>query len=400
MDMRQLNAPPRASSRVRPATHRSGVQHVTTRHTSHYTVVGNHLAQHRQLSGLARGVGLYIQSLRAGSPVGIKALSGRFPEGVSRLASALRELEAHGYLERNVVRLPNGRMVTLTYWHNQPGAVPEAGVRAARPARPPRPPRAARPPRRSRVERAPEPGVCGPFPEGFEVPEGFEGFEEPWEFKGFEEPWEFEGFEEPGRESAEPEPEPEREVEPEREAEPEPEPEPEPEVEAEPEPEASLDPVAVDLLAGLRRVDARLLLSEEDVHRLAPRVSSWFERGIHPEAVEQALTSDLPHPLRHAASLLAFRLEKSLPPVLPPAPVRPRHVPPDPLITCDGCERCFRSADPKALCGDCEPLLSHRALDPAEHEGAYEGAYEDEHGDEHGGERGDTDGDVCGGAGG
>ncbi|MGW6836066.1 hypothetical protein ACWGCI_22035 [Streptomyces sp. NPDC054949] len=396
MDTRQLNAPPRASSRVRPATHRSGVQHVTTRHTSRYTVVGNHLAQHRELSGLARGVGLYIQSLRAGSPVGIKELSKHFPEGVTRLASALRELEAHGYLERSVVRLPDGRMATLTYWHNQPGAVPEATVRAARPARSPRPPRASRPPRAPRpspVERAPEPGVCGPVPGGFEA---------------FEAPGGFEAFEEPGREPAEPEPEPEPEVEP--------------------EPEAPLDPVAIDLLAGLRRVDPRLLLSEEDVRRLAPRVSAWFERGVHPEAVERALTSDLPHPLRHAASLLAFRLEKSLPPVLPPAPVRPRHVPPDPLITCDGCERCFRSADPKALCGDCEPLRSHRAIDPVEHEGAYEDEHGDEHGDAyeavygdehgdahgdmygdaHGGEHGDAyedvygdmRGDVCGGAGG
>ncbi|MEU9801846.1 hypothetical protein [Streptomyces sp. NPDC051000] len=91
-------------------THRSGVQHVTTRHTSRFTVVGNHLAQHRGLSGSARGVGVYIQSVRSGSPVGIDDLCGEFPEGATRLASALRELEAHGYLERRVVRLRRGRL--------------------------------------------------------------------------------------------------------------------------------------------------------------------------------------------------------------------------------------------------------------------------------------------------
>ncbi|WP_371678093.1 hypothetical protein [Streptomyces sp. NBC_01276] len=77
-------------------------------HTDHYTVVGNHLAQHRALSLVAIGLALHIQSLPAGSKVGIKALVGRFPEGEIRIATALRELEAHGYLERSRVRTEGG----------------------------------------------------------------------------------------------------------------------------------------------------------------------------------------------------------------------------------------------------------------------------------------------------
>ncbi|MFG2620437.1 helix-turn-helix domain-containing protein [Streptomyces sp. NPDC048507] len=89
-------------------------------HTDHYTVVGNHLAQHRVLSLVAIGLALHIQSLPAGSKVGVKVLAERFPEGEVRIASALRELEAHGYLERSRVRTGEGRLVTRTVSYNRP----------------------------------------------------------------------------------------------------------------------------------------------------------------------------------------------------------------------------------------------------------------------------------------
>ncbi|WP_037834696.1 DNA-binding protein [Streptomyces sp. NRRL F-4474] len=116
------SAPSRATSRVPSGTARSGVIHVNTWHASHYTVVGNHLLQHRELSATAIGVAAYIQSLPAGAPVGIKALVARFPEGEVRIASALRELERHGYLERRRERLEGGRVVTRTYSYNKPGS--------------------------------------------------------------------------------------------------------------------------------------------------------------------------------------------------------------------------------------------------------------------------------------
>ncbi|MFJ2589580.1 helix-turn-helix domain-containing protein [Streptomyces sp. NPDC087538] len=126
MDAQQVSAAPRAPSPVRGgATPTSGVRHINSRHTSRFTVIGNHLAQHRELSLLAIGLSTYIQSLPAGARIGIKTLSERFPDSEARIAAALRELEAHGYLSRTRERLPNGRVVTRTCSYNQPNGAPQ-----------------------------------------------------------------------------------------------------------------------------------------------------------------------------------------------------------------------------------------------------------------------------------
>ncbi|MFE6085224.1 helix-turn-helix domain-containing protein [Streptomyces virginiae] len=285
------NAPSRAASPERAATPRSGVVHVNTRHASHYTVVGNHLLQHQALSATAIGIAAYIQSLPEGTPIGIKVLAARFPEGEIRIGSALRELETHGYLERRRERLATGRVVTRTYSYNRPGAT--ASTEAPHP--PPAP------------DRAP---------------------------------------------AQEPQPEPEPEPRPESELHPETEP-------AAPPAAASTapDPAALELLAGLRRYDPRLLLSERDVRRLAPDVSAWLERGVTPDAVARALSADLPAQMRRPASVLAYRLTALLPPRLPPAPPPPetRDIRrPDPLQNCTGCDRAFRAPRP-GRCRTCPP---------------------------------------------
>ncbi|MCT4356547.1 helix-turn-helix domain-containing protein [Streptomyces sp. Je 1-79] len=146
---------------------RAGVTHVRHRHDEKFTVVGNHLAQHEELSACAIGVGVYIQSLPDGALVGIKVLAHRFREGESRIAGALRELEAAGYLRRQVVRGENAKLATVTTWYENPHPVDL--VKRSRPVRReprPEPPRAAddagvRPARRP-VE---------PSPSGTEVPE-------------------------------------------------------------------------------------------------------------------------------------------------------------------------------------------------------------------------------------
>ncbi|MFI6689575.1 helix-turn-helix domain-containing protein [Streptomyces sp. NPDC050485] len=133
MASQHLSAPSRASSHVPDRTPRSGgVIHANTRHTTRHTVVGNHLAQHRELSLLAIGLAVHIQSLPAGARISIKALAARFPESEARIAAALRELEAHGYLKRTRERLPSGRVVTRTVSCNQPGA--DRPVPTVRPA--------------------------------------------------------------------------------------------------------------------------------------------------------------------------------------------------------------------------------------------------------------------------
>lgn len=87
MALQHLSAPSRAVY---------GVHHSNVRHTTRYTVVGNHLLQNPRLTLTARGLGAYIQSVPPGTRIGIKDLARRLPEGEVRIAAALRELEAHG----------------------------------------------------------------------------------------------------------------------------------------------------------------------------------------------------------------------------------------------------------------------------------------------------------------
>ncbi|MFF9770702.1 helix-turn-helix domain-containing protein [Streptomyces sp. NPDC014636] len=243
----------------RKTRHSSGVTHVNEPHHDNFTVVGNHLAQHPELSLVAIGLALHIQSLPEGTPIGIKALAEKFPEGEIRIAAALRELEEHGYLARPRERLQSGQVTTRTISYNKP----RLAVRAAAPV--PEPASAARP----------------------KTPASPRG--------------------------------------------------------------------AADLLAGLRAHDSRLLLTERDVHRLAPLVTQWLERGVPPTAVVRSLTTDLPQdPIKHPAAFLAHRLSAQLPPPLPAPPPSVAAPRPAPLQTCDGCERAFRALQP-GRCRDCRP---------------------------------------------
>ncbi|MFF0064071.1 helix-turn-helix domain-containing protein [Streptomyces sp. NPDC005279] len=245
----------------------AGVIHIRHRHDSGFTVVGNHLAQNRELSAVAIGIGVHIQSLPDGARVGIAQLVERFPEGEVRIARALRELEAAGYLERRRRRVAGGRVVTRTTWYERPGVQPV----------------------------------------GAETPVGPEPVSVP--------------VSAPVREPRQ-------------------------------EPEAA-DPLCAGLLAGLRRQDPRLLLSERDVTRLAAAVRSWLDHGVTSEQVTRTLTADLPVGIiRRPAGLLRHRLTEWLPPALPAAPAAPAQ--PDPFQTCDGCERAFRAPEP-GRCRDCPP---------------------------------------------
>ncbi|MFF3858005.1 helix-turn-helix domain-containing protein [Streptomyces sp. NPDC002209] len=113
----QFSAPSRVSS---------GIRHINHDHRRGYVKIGNHLAQHRELSMGAIGLATHIQSLPAGAKVTIKALAERFPEGEVRIAATLRELEEHGYLARYRERLPTGQIVTCTVSYNNPPAMAAA----------------------------------------------------------------------------------------------------------------------------------------------------------------------------------------------------------------------------------------------------------------------------------
>ncbi|WP_405880321.1 helix-turn-helix domain-containing protein [Streptomyces sp. NBC_01384] len=164
MDTENPSAPPHAQSRIPGKNHphrhpHSGVVHDNARHTTRFTVIGNHLAQHPELSGLAIGLGVHIQSLPTGARVDIKTLAARFPEGATRIAAALRELEAHGYLRRTRERAPGGRIVTRTISCNQPGHHRTSADGPRTPARRPAPD--DRPPRK-KLPAVPRPAYPSP----------------------------------------------------------------------------------------------------------------------------------------------------------------------------------------------------------------------------------------------
>jgi hypothetical protein len=263
MTDKQRNAPARPKAR-----HSSGVTHVNEPHHDNFVVIGNHLAQHPELSLTAIGLATHIQSLPEGTSIGIKALAAKFREGEIRIAAALRELEEHGYLSRTKERLQSGQVTTRTTSYNKPrraATVPAPSAPAPSAPAPSAPPKADRPPLRTK---------------------------------------------------------------------------------------------ATDLLIGLRAHDSRLLLAERDVQRLVPAVTEWLDRGVPPTAVVRTLTTSLPQePIKHPAAFLAHRLTAQLPPHLPvPAPrVTPPR--PDPLQTCDGCDRAFRSPQP-GRCRDCRSSLA------------------------------------------
>lgn len=129
----QSNARPRAES----GAPTSGVIHVRTRLTAHFTVIANALAQ-RPGSAVTVGVAAYILSLPDGARVSVAALCAHFTEGEILISRALRELEGAGYLERRRVRGANGLIHTRTYFYDVPGQ----GDRPTPPPRPRKPPTA------------------------------------------------------------------------------------------------------------------------------------------------------------------------------------------------------------------------------------------------------------------
>ncbi|WP_431952613.1 hypothetical protein [Actinacidiphila sp. bgisy167] len=126
-----------APARPRAGTPAAGVVHVRRRLTANFTVLSNRLAQ-RPGSAVTVGVGVYLLSVPDGVPVSIDALRAHFTESRERLARALNELEAEGFLERVVVREENGRIRTRTYVHDVPraeaAAAPEAPAPVSAPA--------------------------------------------------------------------------------------------------------------------------------------------------------------------------------------------------------------------------------------------------------------------------
>ncbi|MFJ7330978.1 hypothetical protein ACIQVN_32640 [Streptomyces cyaneofuscatus] len=302
--------------------------HIAIRHTDRFTVVGNHLAQHPTLSTVAVGLAVRIQSLPQGTEIGVKALAARFPEGEKLIAAALRELEAHGYLQRARTRLPSGRVVTRTVFCNQPAALLRPRTVAQLPQRRPAAPQIPAPEVPEQERPAPE-AAAPQAP----APPDVQHDHAPRDHA----PQDHIPFVPLVPPPTAPKP-------------------PRPPLPQPGELTPELDRAATVLLSDLRRHAPQLVLSENDIRQLAPAVAVWLERDTHPDTIRHTLTHDLPQPLRHPAKLLKHRLTVLLPPPLPDphdlaAPARPR-VTVTPFQTCDGCERAFRASTP-GRCRDC-----------------------------------------------
>ncbi|MFJ8489197.1 hypothetical protein ACIRBZ_12640 [Streptomyces sp. NPDC094038] len=278
----------------------SGVIHVRTRLTADFTVLSNALAQRRG-SAVTVGVAAYVLSLPDGVPVTISALCEHFTEGEILISRALKELEAAGYLERRRERTPTGQIRTRTYFYDVPGGDPDQDPDPD-PNGPPKPPRPRNPP------------AAAGGPTSATVRETVQA---------------------PVAAKAEP-----------------------------PIPLADADPKAIAVLAALRRVDARLVLSEQEAARLAPAVTRWLAAGLLPTQITDHLTAGLPHSLlTRPAGILAYRLKETPLPATARSAESPAGPAVVPMRNCDGCDRGFRSADP-GHCRDCRrrgQLLSDAA---------------------------------------
>jgi len=289
-------------------------------------VIGNHLAQHPDMSLLAIGLAVHIQSLPAGTPVAIKSLAARFPEGAARISAGLRELETHGYLRREREQVQGGRIITRTVSCNQPGHSPHA-------------------PHAGRVKKAAHSTASHQTPAAQDTP------------------------------CPKPSQAPRKKALPVV---------PRPTCQA-----PAIFQKASEILTDLRRHDPRLYLSAADVTHLAPGVAAWLERDVSPGTVRRTLSENLPvDPLHRPAAFVAHRLTALLPPVpygpgrpvvpvapapgatpanggaaivVPVGPVDPVRpvVPPgprEPTPTCPDCERPYRHpAAPGTVCLDCRP---------------------------------------------
>ncbi|MBM9620876.1 hypothetical protein [Streptomyces zhihengii] len=371
--------------------------HVRTRLTADFTVIANSLLQ-RPGSAVTVGVAGYILSLPDGAAVSIDALCEHFTEGETLISRALRELETDGYLARRVERGPWGRVGTRTFFHDVPPAGHPARPgtrRAASPRRAPRPgtgappgdvcaASVAAPARQTREARGatgdgpdagdvtPDHPPVGDATQGAPAPSG-DGADTrrttrdrppaqgtpaaPAPPQEANHPGSGPESDAPSARDTQAPPAPETAAPPARDTQAPPAPQaaapparehtapPAHETDAPPDP----DPRAEVILASLRLVDRRLILSRRETADLVPAVCRWLAGGVEPEDLTAHLTDRLPaRLLARPARILAHRL-RELPPPLPELPAPP---PVLPMVTCDGCGLAFRSAGTEQ-CRDC-----------------------------------------------
>ena len=89
--------------------------------TKDFTIMCNHHLRNRKLSLKAKGLLSLMLSLPEDWDYTTKGLAHICKDGIDAISTALKELEQQGYLTRERVRLPNGRLGDIEYTiHEQP----------------------------------------------------------------------------------------------------------------------------------------------------------------------------------------------------------------------------------------------------------------------------------------
>ncbi|WP_194924386.1 helix-turn-helix domain-containing protein [Catenulispora pinisilvae] len=216
-----------------------------------FTTLGNEVLRDSRLSFCARGILAYLLSQPDGKRDDIRTLAERTPEGRERVASAMRELERHGYLKRTKKRTSEGHIYTEVEVFDGPGGPssqlsPETELPAS--GGPTTGPDGDQPVK----DRGKEP--THPAPSAEDGEDGREG-------------------------------------------------------ECDEETRAS-----VELLARVARTEPQLSVGRADVVRLAPLVTEWRRRGASELHVVGSLTSGLPRAgVYHPARFIETRLIAKMP---------------------------------------------------------------------------------------
>jgi hypothetical protein len=97
------------------------------RHPNRFTVLPNDAIRNPSLSFRAVGVLAHLLSLPDGAKVDSATLAGAHREGRDAVRSAYRELEAHGYYRKELIRLPDGTLRTEVVVSSTPMNGEDAG---------------------------------------------------------------------------------------------------------------------------------------------------------------------------------------------------------------------------------------------------------------------------------
>ncbi|MFD4562309.1 hypothetical protein ACFWP5_49790 [Streptomyces sp. NPDC058469] len=116
---------------------------------------------------------------------------------------------------------------------------------------------------------------------------------------------------------------------------------------------------AANFLARLGDRTPALRLGAGEIERLVPHATRWLESGVTEADLCQALTADLPHPVRSPAALVSYRLEARTPTITAPR----RRV--ETLTECGECRDPLPRGVHTGICRSCAGLVPTASSEPA-----------------------------------